>query len=146
MSVGKVCIREVVFANPDETAQDAAERMRTERVGTLVVIDGEQHPVGMLTDRDLATRVVAAGRAPERTFVDEIMTSNPETVREATPIERALDHMKSRRVRRVIVVDDQDKLVGLLALDDVLDLLAEEFSTIGELLSRQEPRTHRPRP
>lgn len=146
MTVGKVCVREVVYAEPEESAREVARRMRSEGVGTLVVIDDDRRPVGMVTDRDLTTRVLADDRDPDRTFVEEIMTSNPETIRESTAIERALDKMKSRRVRRIIVVDDDDKLVGLLALDDVLDLLAEEFTTIGELLSRQEPRPHRPRP
>ena len=142
MSVGRICVREVVYATTDETAREAAQRMRSKRVGTLAVLDDEQHPVGLITDRDLATRVMATGLDPERTFVNEVMTSNPETIDEDTPIERALELMRSRRCRRLLVVDDEDKLVGLVALDDVLDLLAEEFSTIGQLINRQEPARH----
>lgn len=67
------------------------------------------------------------------------MTIPIETVVEATPIESALVRMHGAGTRRVVVVDVAGRLAGILSLDDVLDLLAEEMSTIGRLLARQEP-------
>jgi CBS domain-containing protein len=60
-TVGRICIREVHVANGDESVQSAAQRMEARRVGTLVVIDSDQKPIGLVTDRDLAVRVVAPG-------------------------------------------------------------------------------------
>jgi CBS-domain-containing membrane protein len=68
------------------------------------------------------------------------MTADPKTVSEDASIESALSLMRGGRFRRVPVVDGDGKLVGLLSLDDVLILLAEEFTQIGQLLERETPR------
>jgi CBS-domain-containing membrane protein len=68
------------------------------------------------------------------------MTLSPKTVTELTPIETALLAMRTGRFRRLPVIDQQSKLVGLICLDDILMLLAEEFSQVGRLLRRETPR------
>jgi CBS-domain-containing membrane protein len=68
------------------------------------------------------------------------MTLNPKTATESTPIETALLTMRTGRFRRIPVVDDNNRLVGLICLDDILMLLAEEFSQVGRLLKRETPR------
>jgi CBS domain-containing protein len=93
----------------------------------------------MLTDRDLAIRVVAEGRDPGSTTVADVMTSHPLCVREDAPIEMALKSMRAGPCRRVPVVDDDRKLVGIVSLDDILSLLTEEFNDIGTLLQREDP-------
>lgn len=134
MSVGKICVRIVQVAAPEENLRQAACRMREADVGTLVVLDGDRRPLGILTDRDLALRCVAEGRDPAATRVDEVMTSPLVCVDETTPIEDALTRMLQVPARRLGVTDAEGGLVGLLALDDVLELLAEEVATIGRLL------------
>ena len=140
MTIGRICSREVLLAEPDETARSAAQRMKLENVGSLVVIDEERKPLGILTDRDLTLRVVAAGKIPDKTYVRDIMSEDPMMVPEATPIEMALEKMKSHAYRRILVVDGQGRLEGILSVDDVIDLLAEEITTIGGLLNRQSVR------
>lgn len=140
MSVARICLREVDLAEASESVLEAACRMRDRRVGTLVIVDDAGKPVGLLTDRDLVLRVVAAGGDPRATSVDEVMTEHPKTVSERTPIESALSLMRSGSFRRLPVVNDDGKLVGILSLDDVLVLLAEEFELIGGLLERETPR------
>ena len=140
MSVGRICIREVDLADQSETAWEAANRMRERAVGTLVVLNAEQEPIGIVTDRDLVERVMASGHDPNTTLVSDVMTHIPNTVTEEESIESALALMRSGRFRRLPVVDRQGKLVGLLSLDDVLMLLAEEFVQIGSLLERETPR------
>lgn len=140
MSVGPICLREVVLADPNESVLAAARRMREHRVGTLVIVDDMEKPVGLLTDRDLALRVVAAGRDPATVSVGAVMTANPRTVSESTPIESALSLMRSGSLRRLPVVNADGKLVGIVSLDDVLGLLVEEFVLIGGLLEREAPR------
>ena len=67
MSVGRICSREVHTARPNESALEAARRMRERQVGTLVVVDGRARPMGLITDRDIAMRVVAGGCEGART-------------------------------------------------------------------------------
>ena len=139
MSVGRICTRTVDVADLDETAQVAASRMNTRNVGTLVVIDEHKSPVGIVTDRDLAMRVVGKGLDANSTPLEAVMSGLPESVTEDTPIESAIATMRRGPHRRLPVVDEQKRLVGLLSLDDVLDLLSEEFEEIGKLVRREGP-------
>lgn len=137
MSAGRVCTRNVSIGAPEESVREAARRMRKHGVGTLVVLDEEAHVVGILTDRDVALRVVAEDRDPDATPLREVMSAPAHCVRESTPLEDALARMAGASARRLVVTDDDDRLVGLLALDDVLELLAEEAGSIGRLLRRR---------
>lgn len=139
MSVGRICIREVDIITETESALTAARRMNERNVGTLVVVDRETRPVGIVSDRDLVLRVLATGKDASATPVRDVMTSAPKVVTEATPIEDALKLMRAGRFRRLPVVDRQGALVGLLSLDDILDLLAEEFVEIGQLIRKERP-------
>lgn len=141
MSVGRICVRSVDIAEMDEAAIDCARRMHARKVGTLVVVDGEKRPLGMVTDRDLTVRVLAEGRDPTQTTIGEVMTRLPHTVHEETPIEEALGLMRCGPFRRLPVVDPDGRLVGLLSLDDIVDLLAEEFGQIGRLLRKESPES-----
>ena len=139
MSVGRICVRDVDFADAQETVWQAAERMRQRAVGTLVILNDVREPVGMLTDRDLTERVLAERRDPIATRVRDVMTRKPSTVAEDASIGSALGLMRSGRFRRLPVVDRDGKLVGLLSLDDILMLVAEEFQEIGQLLENETP-------
>jgi CBS domain-containing protein len=124
-------------ASPDEAVRAAAERMADANVGTVVVMSDDGKPMGILTDRDIALRCVAEGRDPDATDVRSVMTQPVTCVHESTAIEDALSGMTGAGARRLAVVDDEERLVGILALDDVLELLAEEFTTIGKLLRQR---------
>ena len=140
MTVGRICQREVDLAQATEPVRAAAQRMESRNVGSLVVIDEGERPMGILTDRDLALRVVAGGLDADATLVAQVMTPQPRTVSEETPIEDALGLMRSASVRRLPVVDRKGRLVGVVSLDDILSLLAEEFEEVGKLLERTSPR------
>jgi CBS domain-containing protein len=139
MNVGRICVRDVDLADAGETVQLAAARMNDRKVGSLVVVDPNNRPVGIITDRDLAIRVVGTGRDPLQTTVGDVMTRVPMTTREDTPIETALSVMRSGPFRRLPVVDEDGQLVGMLSVDDVLDLLTEEMNQIHELLQEESP-------
>jgi CBS domain-containing protein len=113
--------------------------MNTRNVGTLVVINDRKSPVGIVTDRDLAIRVVGKGLDPNTTTLESVVSSLPDSVTEDTPIESAIAIMRRGPYRRLPVVDDQDQLIGLLSLDDILDLLSEEFEEIGKLVRKEGP-------
>jgi CBS domain-containing protein len=122
---------------PEESAAAAAVRMRDRSVGTLAVLDANQLPVGLVTDRDLVTRVMAAGKDPARLKIAEIITRPAETVREDAPIEDVLLQMRGARIRRMLVVDDSGRLAGIVSVDDIVSLLSEEFGRVGHLLDSQ---------
>ena len=136
MSVGRICVRDVDTAEPHESVLAAAERMQERGIGSLIVLNAAQQPIGIVTDRDLTARVLARRRIPTQTPISEVMTSGPTTTSEDASIESGLALMRSGGFRRLPVVDRDGKLVGLLSLDDVLTLLAEEFNLIGQLLGR----------
>ena len=138
MEVGRICCRDMNTASPDETALVAARRMRDRGVGTLIVANELNQPMG-LTDRYIALRVVAQERDPGRTPVVEVMTAMPTTILESTSIESTLGNMLAGRYRRMPVVNGLGELRGIVSLDDVLRLLAEELSTVGTLLERERP-------
>lgn len=139
MTVGRISIRSVDLAETNETVWQAAERMHQRTVGLLIVVDQEQRPVGVLTDRDIVERVVAQGRDAGMTTIGQVMTVAPTTVEESASIESALALMRAHAVRRLPVVDSQGQLVAVISLDDVLVLLAEEFAEVGRLLEKQTP-------
>ena len=133
MSVGKICVRTVVTARPDETIDTAAKRMAQYSVGMLVVVE-ERRPVGIITDRDLVVRVLAQEGSPKTLTVGTVMTGNPVCVQEETPLEEALRLMRGHQIRRLVVVSPTQELVGLFALDDMLELLGEEQQAIAALI------------
>ena len=138
MTVGRFCRRSVFTISGDATIEEAARRMEERNVGTLVVLTKEKEPVGLITDRDIAIRVVARHKAPNETSVLEAMTGLPRKVHEEMPLEEALAIMRSGRFRRLPIVSEHG-LVGILALDDVLRLLCREMTGIGGLLLGQRP-------
>jgi len=139
MTVGKICQRNVDTADALESVQTAAQRMGTRNVGTLVVLNALGRPAGILTDRDVAVRVVGRGRDPYTTSVSDVMTVELETVLDDLSIEDALRRMRSREVRRLPVVDHEGQCVGMISLDDILTHLVQEFSVLGRLLEASRP-------
>ena len=141
MKVGDVCNRVVIHVNADESAQRAAELMRKYHVGYLVVADSgdaDRVPIGTVTDRDIVLEAVAPGIAASDITVGDIMDPDPPLVAdEMDELADTLDAMRRQGVRRVPVVDARRTLVGVLALDDVLQLLSSELNAIAELASNQ---------
>jgi CBS domain-containing protein len=137
MSVGLICTRSVDLADAEETIQAAAQRMDERNVGTLVILNPAKEPSGILTDRDLVIRALSHDRSPRGTQVSAVMTRNPRTIPEAAPVERALSLMRSVGCRRLPVVGVDGTLVGLVSLDDILSLMAEEFAQVGSLVEKE---------
>ena len=94
----------------------------------------ERRPVGIITDRDLVVRVLAQEASPTKLTVGTVMSANLVCVQEETPLEDALRLMRGHRIRRLVVVSPAQELVGLFALDDMLELLGEEQQAIADLM------------
>lgn len=142
MSVGKICTRMVVSASPTESVRAGAARMAQHGVGTLVVLepDAQSRASGVVTDRDIAIRCVAGNLDPDKTPLSVIMTHPARSVDVSTPIEEAVHEMARGATRRLVVTGEGGRPVGVLSLDDVLDLLIGEFGPLKQLLDRQEPQ------
>lgn len=139
MTVGRICQRNVDTADALESVQTAAQRMGTRNVGTLVVLNELGRAVGILTDRDVAVRVVGRGRDPFTTSVGDVMTPDLETVGADLSIEDALRRMRSRGVRRLPVTGEGGECLGMISLDDILSHLVQEFAVLGRLLEVSTP-------
>ena len=139
MSLECVCQAAVDIAAPSESAFQAAERMHQRTVGTLVVVDNTNSPIGILTDRDLAIRVIAGGRDPYTTSVREVMTPSPTTISPTATIKHALDVMRRGEFRRLPIVNDLGHLTGIVTLDDILVRISEELGQVGNLLECEMP-------
>ena len=116
-----VMTRNPVSARPDDTVASVARLMKENDIGPVPIVDdnNSKRLVGIVTDRDLAIKVVAAGRDPQTTPVKEVMTTNVITCRDDDDIETALDAMSTQQLRRIPVVDDGNMLVGIIAQADI---------------------------
>ncbi len=143
MAIGEICNREVVFARPNESVQSAAILMREHHVGSLVVVEdsgGKRIPTGIITDRDIAVGVVALGLDPDATLVGTVMSPELVRAREDAGVAETVALMRQKGLRRLPVVDAAGSLVGLVAADDLLELLAEEISGLASIVAREQRR------
>lgn len=140
MTIGKLCSREVDLADATESVAAAASRMNTRDVGTLIVLNEDRKPIGIVTDRDLTLRVMGQHLDPETTLVGDVLTPDPHTVSERTPIEDTLSSMRAHGVRRLPVVDADEHLVGVVSLDDIMELLFEEMGQLRGIFESTGPR------
>ena len=150
MTAGEFCTRQVVTIHREDTLVEAAQRIRKHHVGTLVVVeekDGQRMPVGLLTDRDLVVCVLTEGREHvEGLVVDGVMSRHPITAREDDDLLTALNQMRNFGVRRLPIVNDKGGLEGILTFDDLIELVAEELSSLSSLVSRARRREREVRP
>lgn len=143
MAIGEICNREVVIVQRDTTIQEAAKLMRSHHVGALVVVRevaGKRHPVGLVTDRDLVIEVLATELDASVITVGDIMLPKPAIVPETTGVFEAIQFMRDKAVRRLPVVDEYGALIGIVTLDDLLSLLADELSQLSTLVERDQTK------
>jgi CBS domain-containing protein len=133
--LGKVCTKPVVVATSAMPVTEAARRMRARNVGALVVVNNRK-PVGMLTDRDITVQVVARGKDPATLSVGAIMHRSPAVIRADAGILDAVRAFGRSGVRRLPVVSAAGRLVGIIALDDVLMLLGREMGLLAQGVAR----------
>lgn len=116
---------------PGDPVTRVATMMKEENVGSLPVVDskGSSQLVGIVTDRDLVTKLVAAGRDMAAATAADAMTRNPATVRESDDVDRAIALMSDKQVRRVPVVDDSGRLTGIIAQADVATRVSHDKQT-----------------
>jgi CBS domain-containing protein len=148
MTVGQVCNRVVVFANRSTPLPDAAKLMRENHIGSLVIVDESGRgrvPVGMLTDRDIAIAVVAQGLDPRTLTAGEVMSGELVTANEKDDMLDTLQRMRRRGVRRMPVLTAAGALAGIVTLDDLLELVAEQLGDVVKAIATEQSREARTR-
>ncbi|HTD91019.1 MAG TPA: CBS domain-containing protein [Burkholderiales bacterium] len=141
MAIGEICNREVVYVNRDVTVHAACKLMRHYHVGSLVVVDevnGKREPVGILTDRDVVVEIDAMDLDAKVITVGDIMSQALVTVPENHGVVETIEVMRVKGVRRVPVVDADNRLIGIVTIDDLLEVLAGELSDIARIVAREQ--------
>ena len=117
----EVMTKDPVCCLPNDSVAKAAELMESENIGSIPVIENEQTQrlVGIVTDRDLALKIVAEGRDAKSTKVEAVMTHTVMTCRADDDLQKALDAMAKHQLRRIPVVDNDNKILGIIAQADV---------------------------
>lgn len=132
MKLSELFRSDVVTTAPADTVERAARKMKDRNVGAVVVVEG-QKVVGIVTDRDVALKL-ALGEAQAGTPVSEIMTRNVLTIWDDQGIFNATQYVKGHKVRRLPIIDRDEKLVGLLSTDDLFGILAREILNVAQSL------------
>ncbi len=139
MAIGEICCRDLVFVSREDTVTLAAQLMRQRHVGSLIVVDdraGRSIPAGIITDRDIVVAVVALGLDPDVIPVGDIMGRELFCVRNDAGIAETAELMRLKGVRRLPVIDNAGELVGVVASDELMSLLADEMSALATMVSR----------
>lgn len=139
MSLERVYKSEVVTVTPQATLLEVAQLMRTHHVGSVIVVE-ERCPVGIVTDRDIVVKVVAAELDPKTVQAKDLMIAPPSLVNiNYDPLDVATI-MRARGVRRLPVVDEHRNLLGVITLDDMLELLGKEISGLAEAIHSEQTK------
>lgn len=136
MPIQDLAREDVVTASPDAPVSELAQQMRDEKVGSVVVTDG-QIPVGIATDRDLTTRVLAEETDPNDSTAQDVMSEDLCAVSPEAGFYEAAEVMSENGVRRLPVCDDDDELVGIITADDLTELLADENEKLASVIKAQ---------
>ena len=129
----EVMTKDPASCAPTDTVIQAAQLMKQHDVGSVPVVESDKRLVGIVTDRDLVVKVLAAGRGVEQATVKEAMTPNPASCREDDDLEQAMKLMKERQVRRMPIVDGSGRLSGIIAQADVATRVQKDAKT-GDLV------------
>ncbi len=127
---------EVFSVRADQTVYEALEQMAEKNVGALLVVDGQGNPVGILSERDYARKVILLDKSSRETPVSEVMTSELVSARPEQTVHECMEMATHQRIRHFPVLDADGRLLGMLSIGDLVKaLLDEQASTIEQLES-----------
>lgn len=136
MSLKDLIRRPVETLPPGASAAEAARLMRDRNIGSVIVVrDGS--PVGVVTDRDLALRVVAEDRPPTGITLESIMSPHPAFLSVRRSLDEAIETMRDWGVRRLPIVDEAGQLEGIVSMDDILAEIGRQIGALGEAVQRE---------
>ncbi len=140
MKTGEVCNRTVVIVSRETTLAEAAKLMREHHVGSLVVSKSTygRKPLGIVTDRDMVVEVMAADLDYRTLTVGEIMGDKLVIAKESDDTLDTLKLMRASGVRRIPVVTDKGDLAGIVTVDDLLEIVAEELEDVVHAIGNEQ--------
>ncbi|MEF8778331.1 MAG: CBS domain-containing protein [Natronomonas sp.] len=138
MPIENLARDEVVSAEPDTAVAELARSMRDESVGS-VVITNDGSPTGIVTDRDLTTRVLAEEAEPDDLTAEDVMSDELCVVPPSAGFYQAAEVMAENGIRRLPVCDENDELAGIITADDLTELLADEQQQLASVIQAQRP-------
>ncbi|MDH3201141.1 MAG: CBS domain-containing protein [Myxococcales bacterium] len=144
MTAGELCNRTVYIIRADEAVLEAARLMKKYHVGCLVVVEErgtDRVPIALVTDRDLVVKGMAEAPSKLETMqVSQVMSEGLLTARDTEWMHDVRKKMRARGVRRIPVVDAEDRLQGIIAFDDMVEWMAQELNDLAQLVSREQKR------
>jgi CBS domain-containing protein len=146
MSISEYCNRELVIVSKTESVREAIYLMRKHHVGDVVIVDKQGElliPVGILTDRDIVIEILAEGVDLDTIAIGDVMSYQLVTVVETTSLMDTIKVMRDNGVRRLPVVNTQGGVVGIVTVDDLLELITEQLHDIVSLLAKEQLREHK---
>ena len=149
MLTGEYCNREVTIIGRGDSVTTAAKLMRDHHVGNVLIVDsnnGERTPIGILTDRDIVIKVLAENLDLKMVTLEDIMSFRLVTVQESDDLMATIKRMRQYGIRRVPVVNSRGGLVGVLAVDDILDVITEQLKDIDQLIVNEQIKEKKLRP
>jgi CBS domain-containing protein len=148
MLLNSICTLDVACCSPRTTVLEAAHLMRQKHTGDLVVVDDDEDkaaPLGIITDRDIVVEVLGNGLDPATTTVGSVIRTPVVIANQGEDTSEALERMRSHGVRRIPVVGEEGRLVGIITVDDLLKRLAADANSLVEIISREQSREQRTR-
>jgi len=136
-----VMTKDPICCLPSDPVDKVAQLMKTEDIGPVPVVESQpiKKLVGIVTDRDIAIKVVAEGRNPQRTRIEEVMSRDPVICRPEDDLQQALQAMAQHQVRRIPVVTTDGRVVGIIAQADIATRLAEPQQTAAVVEEISQP-------
>lgn len=131
MKCKDVMTQKIVCCYPGDRVAKAAKRMKKNDIGSLPIVENKENKklVGIITDRDLALKVIGKGRNPKSTKIKKVMTKNVVTCRSNDELQKALNLMAENQLRRIPVVDNDDRVIGIIAQADIATRLNQAEKT-----------------
>jgi len=148
MSIGEFCNRDVIVAKEDTGIVEIARLMREYHVGNVVIVDesqGNRVPVGIITDRDIVIEVIGEDVSLGSVTARDVMSYELVTTRETEGLWETLQRMRLKGIRRMPVVNEHGALVGIITVDDILELLCGEFNDLIKIVIREQDRERQTR-
>jgi CBS domain-containing protein len=143
MFAGEYCNRDVVFVGTADSLRSAIQLMREHHVGDVLVVEtvaGGNTPVGILTDRDIVIEVLAQDVNIDSVTVGDVMSDQLVTVTDDASLSETVDVMRTHGIRRLPVIDRTGNLQGIITVDDILELMAEQVQKLAVLVKTEQRR------
>ncbi len=141
MTLKTICNREVLIAQQNETIVETAKLMRDYHVGNVIVIEERNnlnYPVGIVTDRDIVIELIAKEVDVNSVTLGDVMYREITVAKEDDDINDTIKLMRQKGIRRLPVVDTDGALVGIVTMDDLIDLIAEQLKDLAGLIGKQQ--------